>query len=271
MPNHRSTGYIKVIVTVTFLLMIIVNALANILPINNLNTGQVSEFYPSLFTPAALTFSIWGLIYILLAGYTLYQLGFFHNHKSRLDEKLFAKIGIYFSISSIANVLWIFAWHYLFISLSMILMIIILICLIMIVQLLNQEEYTIREIILVKIPFSIYFAWITVATIANFVALLVGLGWNGIGASAVIWTIIFIIIGFCIGVITTFKNRDIAYGLVIVWAYTGILIKHISAKGFAGQYPSIISTVIICIALLLIMEVYLIFTSSRRSESQSDR
>ncbi len=271
MPNHRSTGYIKVIVTVTFLLMIIVNALANILPINNLNTGQVSEFYPSLFTPAALTFSIWGLIYILLAGYTLYQLGFFHNHKSRLDEKLFAKIGIYFSISSIANVLWIFAWHYLFISLSMILMIIILICLIMIVQLLNQEEYTIREIILVKIPFSIYFAWITVATIANFVALLVGLGWNGIGASAVIWTIIFIFIGFCIGVIITFKNRDIAYGLVIIWAYTGILIKHISANGFAGQYPSIISTVIISIALLLIMEGYLIITSLKRSANPSNR
>ncbi len=264
MSDNRDTGYIKVIVTITYLIMIVVNALANILPVNNLNTGQVSEFYPSLFTPTALTFSIWGLIYLLLAGYTLYQLGFFHNDKSMLDEKLFTKIGIYFSISSIANAVWIFAWHYLFISLSMVLMIIILICLIMIVQLLNQEEYSFREKILVRIPFSIYFGWITVATIANFVALLVGLGWNGTGASAVIWTIVFIFIGFCIGGITTFKNRDIAYGLVIIWAFIGILIKHISATGFAGQYPSIISTVIICIALLLIMEVYLLITSLRR-------
>lgn len=248
----------KAFTTITFLIMIIVNALANILPINGLNTGQVSELYPNLFAPTALTFSIWGLIYLLLVGYTLYQLGFFRNNKSLLDERILNKASFYFSISSIANAAWIFAWHYLLISLSMVLMIIILICLIKIVQIIRTEK------VFVRLPFSIYFGWITVATIANFVALLVSLGWNGLGTGAAVWTVAFIIIGLCIGVATILKNRDIAYGLVFIWAYTGILIKHTSASGFAGQYSSIITTIIICLALLLIVEAYLIFTSSRR-------
>jgi hypothetical protein len=264
MGVKRKFSFIKAFTTITFLLMIIVNALANILPINDLNTGQVSELYPNLFAPAALTFSIWGLIYLLLAGYTLYQLGFYRNDKSVLDEKLVDKVSLYFSISSIANAAWIFAWHYLLINLSMVLMIIILICLIKIVQIIRKEKLCFREKIFVRLPFSIYFGWITVATIANFVALLVSLGWNGLGTGAALWTVVLIIIGLCAGVATTFKNRDIAYGLVIIWAYIGILIKHTSASGFAGQYTSIITTVIICLALLLVVETYLVFPSSRR-------
>lgn len=264
MGVKRKISFIKVFTTITFLLMIIVNALANILPINNLNTGQVSEFYPNLFAPAALTFSIWGLIYLLLAGYTLYQLGFFRNDQSLLDERILDKASFYFSISSIANMAWILAWHYLLISLSMVLMIIILICLIMIVQIIKKEKLSFREKLFVRLPFSIYFGWITVATIANLVALLVSLGWNGLGNGAVLWTVVLIIIGLGIGVAMTLNNRDIAYGLVFIWAYTGILIKHTSTSGFAGQYSSIVTTVIICLALLLIVEAYLIFTSSRR-------
>lgn len=264
MGVKRKISFIKAFTTITFLLMIIANALANILPINDLNTGQVSELYPNLFAPTALTFSIWGLIYLLLAGYTLYQLGFFRNDKSLFDERILNKVSFYFSISSIANTAWIFAWHYLLITLSMVLMIIILICLIIIVQIIKKEKLSFREKIFVRLPFSIYFGWITVATIANFVALLVSLGWNGLGTGAALWTVVLIIIGLCIGVATTLNNRDIAYGLVLIWAYTGILIKNTSASGFAGQYSSIITTVIICLTLLLIVEAYLIFTSSRR-------
>ncbi|MFA4886295.1 MAG: tryptophan-rich sensory protein, partial [Desulfotomaculaceae bacterium] len=69
----------KMLVTVNFLGMIVVNMLANILPINGVTTGQVSDSYPNLFAPVGITFAIWGLIYLLLAGYTLYQLGFFQN------------------------------------------------------------------------------------------------------------------------------------------------------------------------------------------------
>ena len=63
---------IKIAVVVTYLIMIAVNAMANILPINGIDTGAVSDSYPNLFAPAGLTFSIWGVIYLVVGGlYTL--------------------------------------------------------------------------------------------------------------------------------------------------------------------------------------------------------
>ena len=63
--------------TITFILMVTVNALANLLPLNGLTTGEVSDSYPNLFAPAALTFSIWGVIYTGLTACILYQVGVF--------------------------------------------------------------------------------------------------------------------------------------------------------------------------------------------------
>lgn len=269
MKNGQSGTGIKAMTTVTFLIMIIVNALANILPINGVNTGQVSDSYPNLFAPAGLTFAIWGLIYILLAGYVLYQLGFFQVTKNSVS--LTKKVGIYFSISSIANATWIFSWHYHKIALSMILMLIILICLILIVQEINQSRLAKRDILFIKIPFSIYFGWITVATIANATTLLVSIGWDGFGISEALWAMIIIAVGLIIGSVTMIRNHDVVYGLVFIWAYLGILIKHISANGFAGQYPGVITTTIICIVLLIIAEANIISNNIRKAQGSRFR
>lgn len=261
---------IKITVLFTFLLMITVNALANILPINGVNTGQVSDAYPNLFAPAPVTFGIWGLIYLLLAAYTLYHLGFFHDFYGRARTTLHQKIGILFSLSSLANSAWIFAWHYQNIPLSMVFMIIILLCLISINQTLLRENLDTREKFFMRLPFSIYFGWITVATIANATAMLVGWGWKGWGLSEPLWAVIIIIVGMLIGAVTTIRNRDIAYGLVLVWAYTGILIKHQSEAGFAGQYPAVITTVLICL-FFLVAAIFYAFSIKRKSGMMGDR
>lgn len=127
------------------------------------------------------------------------------------------------------------------------------------------EQLTDREKFLVKLPFSVYFAWITVATIANATTLLVALGWNGFGISESTWAIVIIIIGMLIGSFTMLKNSDIAYGLVLIWAYVGIWIKHRSASGFSGQYTSVITTVIVCIVFFIIAVAYVIFSKRRNS------
>ena len=101
------------------------------------------------------------------------------------------------------------------------------------------------------------------ATIANATVLLVTLGWNGCGLSEVTWTVIIIVVGFLIGGATTIINKDMAYGLVIIWGYTGILIKHTSVTGFAGQYPAVITTVLICIVLLVVAEDYVLISSKK--------
>lgn len=244
--NNNQKPYIKVIVAITYITMIVVNALANILPINGRNTGEISDSYPNLFAPAGYTFSIWGLIYLLLVAYTLYQLQSKNNHGK---ASLLNEIGIYFSISSIANVFWILAWHYDFIGLSLILMIVILISLILINRILKEEKLTSRENLFIRLPFSVYFGWITVATIANITTWLISINWNGFGISEIAWTIILLLVGIIIGILTLLANKDIPYGLVIIWAYMGIMVKHISKTGFGGQYPSIIITVAVCIVI----------------------
>ncbi len=169
-------------------------------------------------------------------------------------------VGLLFSLSSLANTLWILSWHYDFIGISMILMIAILVSLILINLNLANENLTKIEKLLVRLPFAIYFGWITVATIANATTLLVSLGWNGFGISEVMWTIIILLVGALIGNITLTKTKSIAYGAVFLWAYTGILIKHISEAGFSGQYLSII---IIVIACLVVFAIKMIITSKQ--------
>ncbi|WP_094227374.1 lantibiotic ABC transporter permease [Methanolobus psychrotolerans] len=272
MQSKQTGTLIRIITLVTFLAMIIVNALANILPINGVSTGQVSDSYPNLFAPAGITFAIWGLIYLLLAGFTLYQLGIFQGNtntnrsvnRSVNRSGLLHKTAILFSVSSLANAAWIFAWHYGLIPLSMLLMLVILVCLILITSTINKERLTTREYLFIRLPFSVYFGWITIATIANVTILLVSIGWKGFGLAETIWTVLVIIAGLIIAATTMLKNKDIAYGLVIIWAYAGILLKHISPEGFGSQYPSIITTTIVCILLLVLAEAYLVYMVSKR-------
>ncbi|CZQ99517.1 Hypothetical protein Tpal_2383 [Trichococcus palustris] len=259
MDSKQNGIALKIITAVTYAAMIAVNAMANALPINGINTGAVSDAYPNLFAPAGLTFAIWGLIYLLLAGYTLYQFGLFQGDKSTVKTELLRKVNIVFSISSLANFCWIFSWHYRIIPLSMLLMLVILACLIYINGIIKKEQLSNKEKLFIKLPFSIYFGWITVATIANMTTLLVAVGWNGFGISEPIWTVAILITGLLIGSVTMILNRDVAYGFVLVWAYAGILLKHMSQAGFGGQYPSVITTVIACIVLFGVALGYVLF------------
>lgn len=269
--KNRQVGMLnKFIVGVTFLIMVTVNALANILPINGVNTGQVSDSYPNLFAPAGITFAIWGVIYLLLGGYTLFHMGLFHGREQRVNEVLLQKSGTLFAVSSLANGAWIFAWHYGWIPLSMLLMVLILGCLIRINLLILEENLTFRERLFIRLPFSVYFGWITVATIANATVLLVSIGWKGFGISEPVWTLVALFLGMLIGVWTLLRNRDMAYGLVLIWAYGGICLKHSSPEGFAGQYPAVINGVLGSLAVFAVAEAYLVVSRRKRIHRRYD-
>jgi hypothetical protein len=243
---------------VTYVAMVVVNFLANSLPINNRSTGDISNDYPNLFAPAGITFSIWGLIYLLLAGYVVFQF----VTKSEKTEELLKKINPLFIATSLANSVWIFAWHYDIIGLSVLIMSVILVLLIKIADILRKEQFTPLEKLFISAPFSIYFGWITVAAIANFTIFLVSIGWNGFGISAFVWTIIILLIGATIGILRMQKDKNSAYGLVLVWAYLGILLKHLSVNGFNGRYTSIIITIIACLILFVYFLARIIYKKS---------
>lgn len=236
---------IKIVAGLAYVAMVAVNFMANALPINNRSTGEISDAYPNLFAPAGITFSIWGLIYLLIGGYVVYQF----LKKDQKAEDLFKKINPLFITTSFANIAWIFAWHYDYIGISVLIMAVLLFSLIKIADILRKEQFTSPEKLFIWAPFSVYFAWITVATIANITVFLVSISWNGFGVADFVWTSIILLVGALIGIWRTAKDKNIAYGMVLIWAYLGILLKHMSASGFDGQYQSIIITVIACLIL----------------------
>ncbi|NLY88301.1 MAG: hypothetical protein GX085_01570 [Firmicutes bacterium] len=56
-----------------FVVMVTLNLAAAFLPLNGQTTGEVARSYPSLFIPAGFVFAIWWMIYLLLAGFIIWQ------------------------------------------------------------------------------------------------------------------------------------------------------------------------------------------------------
>ncbi len=256
MMSGTSRTPVKALVVVSYLTMIAVNYLANSLPLNGRRTGDVSDAYPNLFTPAGLTFSIWGVIYLLLGAHVLYQLGLFRDEpESAEQDKLLNRVGVLFAVSSLTNTAWVFAWHYGLMPLSAVLIVVLLVCLALIVRTARSADLTGRQRWLVGVPFSVYFGWITVATVANITVLLVYWGWDGFGLAESAWAVIIVLVAMAIGTVTTVRNRDVAYGLVLIWAFAGILLRQSSAGGFDGRYPGIIAATVVSLLIFAAAEI----------------
>lgn len=251
---------------IAFLAMVTVNALAVLLPLNGVTPGQVSDAYPTLFAPAGITFSIWSVIYLLLLLYTLYQAGLFAG---RAPEGLGAakRIGPLFALSSLFNIAWIFCWHFDQIPLSLLCMLGLLATLIAIYRRMGKAPLSMQERFMARIPFSIYFGWITVATIANVSAALVSLGWDRFGLSESFWTTAILLVGLAIGLAVILPQQNVAYGLTMTWAYLGIFIKHNSASGWNGQYPVVLWTAAVAGAVLLGASVFAAIRNAKRIKS----
>jgi len=215
--------------------MLAMNYLANALPLNNKTTGELSDSFPNLFVPAGLTFSIWGVIYLLLIIYCVVQF-------TGPDKEVMSDISWLFAISCILNALWIVFWHNGRLPLSLLLMLGLLVTLIFI-------NISIRELQfgLIKATFGIYLGWICIATIANITALLVNANWNGFNIPHETWTIIMIITGTLLIGLTLYRLKNPFIGLAVVWAFIGIAIKR------QDDYKSIFISAIIALSLVALV------------------
>ncbi len=231
-----------------FLGTVIVNGLASTLPLNSKTTAELSDQYPNLFVPTGLTFSIWGIIYILLAIFVVYHL-LATIRKDTGGISVSGKIGLLFFVSSVLNMAWIFAWHYEMVPLSVMIMLLLLGCLIAIYLRLGigKSAASRKEQYLAHLPFSVYLGWITIATIANITALLVDINWNRFGLSEQFWAVAVIAVGIAIAMSVLVTRRDIYYCLVVDWALLGILLKRLSDSPAA---QGVIITTIIGLALV---------------------
>ncbi len=242
--KNMNTKLLKISTLGAYVIMVFTNYLAVSLPLNNRDTGAISDSYPNLFAPAGYAFSIWGLIYTLLAIYAVYQLW-------REKDETIARVNRFFIPNALLNASWIFAWHYDFIGLSVIIMVGLLFTLIRIADILRAGNLATKDIWLVRLPFSVYFGWIIVATIANIAVFLVSVGWDGFGLSESFWTVVVLLVGVLIGCWRMLLDRFVPYGLVLVWAYIAIIFKHLSASGFNGKYPIVVQTATLCLLTFL--------------------
>ncbi|MDJ0812425.1 MAG: tryptophan-rich sensory protein [Woeseiaceae bacterium] len=204
---------------VALAIVIAINASANIFRFGGQTTGEVSAKYASLFTPAGFTFSIWSLIYVLLAAFVVYQ-----ALPAQRRARSLAAISPWFKAGCVANVLWIVTWHLEWIMVTLVLMIALLVTLVRIYRLLDIVDASAPTGArwLVQLPFSVYLAWICVATIANASAMQSALGWNHALLEEVSWTLLKLAAAGAVAAIMTLRRHDIAFGLVVGWAAFGI-------------------------------------------------
>lgn len=210
-------------VIITILATLVVNGLANALPLNGLNTGQISDRFNVYFVPAGYVFSIWGVIYLGLIAFAVFQ-----ALPSQRENPRLRATGWWISLGGLANSVWIFLWHYEQFPLTLIAMLGLLGTLIITYLRLGIGRTTVpaAETWFARLPFSIYLGWITVATVANVTSLLDYLKWDGFGVAPEIWMGIVLTAVLVIAALMNFTRRDIAYTTVILWALAGISVKH---------------------------------------------
>jgi len=161
------------------------------------------------------------------------------------NQPVVSNIGWLFAVSCVLNGLWIVAWHYGKLPLSLIIMLGMLVSLIYINILIRDIPFGI-----IKASFGIYLGWICIATIANVTALLVNQDWNGIGVSEETWTIVMIAAGALIASLAIYRLNNPFIGLAVVWAFTGIILKR------QADFQSIVIAAVIALTLVSLITVY---------------
>lgn len=238
----------RLLALAAFVFMLVMNVLATSLPLNGQATNEISDRYDTLFAPIGFTFAIWGVIYLLLGVYTVVQLV--------ADSAVIRAITPWYTASSVLNGAWIVAWHYELLWLAAVIIAALLGTLVRINAHTTAERTTLGSTVAIRIPFAVYFGWVTVATVANISALLVqaGLG-EGFWLSAETWTIVIVVVAVVIGSTTALVNSSPSYALVLVWAFWGILSRHLAPTEWNQAYPGVILAVQILLPVLAVVTV----------------
>ncbi|MFH6602682.1 tryptophan-rich sensory protein [Maribacter algicola] len=209
------------------ILVIAVNYISQAIRINETTIGEVSNKYFNLFTPAGYAFAIWGLIFLGLLGYGIFQVRRAYSDKA---NDFIEQTGYWFTTANLLNCAWVFAFAYEYTGLSVLIMLGILFSLVKIILNTNMERWDapIGIIAFVWWPICIYSGWIAVATIANIAAYLAKLNWNGGFLSETTWTIIMIVIATVLNLVMIQKRNMREFAAVGVWALFAIYVRHTS-------------------------------------------
>jgi benzodiazapine receptor len=249
MPEDGHVTGLQVGNLLAFVAVVLVNSVAGGTKlVGGRNTADVSAAYPTLITPAGFTFSIWGVIYALLAAFIVFQL--LPKHR---QDRFNAQVSYFFILSCLFNITWLFLWQYEYIVASVPLISALLVALIIpYVRLdIGRSRAPLWERVLVHLPISVYLGWITIASIADVSSALVSVGWNGIGIAPSSWAQIVVIVALGITLLVLGTRRDLAYGLVVLWALVGITANQLGHPEVALVTET--SAVLVAAAVLVVL------------------
>ena len=242
----------QISVVLALIITIAVNVASNAIPFNGITAPEIADGFDVYFVPAGYVFSIWSLIYLGLIAYTIFQALPAQRENPRLRQT-----GWWFVLSSAANSIWLVLWHYGYYGLSVLAMLTILISLIVIYQRLGVGQHAVPsgERWFVHLPFSIYLGWITVATIANVTALLDYVNWNGFGISPEVWTFIMLGVAVVVAGLMAYTRQDIAYLLVLIWAFIGIGVEQADTPQVANAANLAAAVVALFVIMVIIQKI----------------
>jgi hypothetical protein len=230
LSNHSSSGLdrLRQLATLAAILgSIAINTFSNVFPLNGVNIGELSNtlFASVKIIPANYAFAIWGLIYLGLIAFGIYQLQPTQSKNPSLQRS-----GYLLVFASLSQCIWIYLFLARLFPLSVLAMLGILLPLMGIYRRLGigQQRVSRQERWFIHIPISIYLGWITVATVVNVAIALYSLNWNGWGITPSVWTVVMAIVSTAIAAFVTIQGADIAYTLVIIWALVAIAIRQMN-------------------------------------------
>lgn len=218
--NQRSSQYLALGGMLVMLVLYTLNATGQLGP-NPI--GTTSNATAPLIVPASYAFAIWGPIYIGLIVFPIYQLV-----KNRDNHPAWVELRGWYAANVVANGLWLAASSYDMQWTTVGIIVFMLFSLFRINQLLVRIAVSGAEVAYwpERFVFSIYFAWITLATVLNVASALTFYGWDGLGVTEVNWTILMITVAALIAGFTSRRYRDVAYAGVVVWAFVALTLKH---------------------------------------------
>lgn len=221
----------QVTVVVSYIVTLVMNWLATTGALGGLTTQQIATRYPIYFLPANFTFGIWGIIYLALGAYTVYQA--LPSQRERPQQRA---VGWLVALTGVFNSLWLVMFQNTLFAASMVAMLALLATLIVIYTRLDigRVRMSVTTRVLVALPVSLYLGWITVATIANASYVLFDAGWDGFGIPGATWAVIMLLVATALTLVIVATRRDIAYLLVVVWAYYGIWVRQAEMQQVAG-------------------------------------
>lgn len=234
---------------VAFVVVLVVNGLSGALPLNGKTQAEISDNFDVYIVPAGYAFSIWGLIYLLLIGFVIYQL-----LPAQRDNVRLARVDYLFVLSCVANASWIFVWHYERFVLSLVAMLMLLGSLSAIyVRLgIGKSVVNLSERVFVRLPFRLYLGWISVATIVNAASLLGYVGWGGWGISEPLWAVIMLIVATGLAALVVQLRNDVAYALVVLWAFVAIGVRHWETR-LVGIATVVAAACVLAIAIAAVL------------------